>query len=279
MLYGEDAMSTMQAFNLYTIGNMATSPHGLAEYLKFYESQPTFRCGFDYFLVAGGALAKNLAERVWARMCPNLINLYGATEVGPVALADVRVTIPVMGAVGRILPDAEVSIVDESSNELPLGKEGIVRIRADREVAGYYGDPATSAAMFRDGWFHPGDFGYISDDRLLVVTGRQETRLNVGGDKVDLETVENTVAAFPGVSDTAVLTMANALGIEEIYALVASPSGFDETALRTHCHAHLQRVFVPVRFLMVDHIPRNESGKIERKRLIEIARSKLKSGA
>src|SRR5207344_2814004 len=44
MLYGDDAVSTLQSFNLYEIENMATSPYGLAEYLKFYESQPTFRC-------------------------------------------------------------------------------------------------------------------------------------------------------------------------------------------------------------------------------------------
>jgi acyl-coenzyme A synthetase/AMP-(fatty) acid ligase len=274
MLYGDDAVSTLQSFNLYEIENMATSPYGLAEYLKFYESQPTFRCGFDYILVAGGMLTKNLAERAWARMCPNLINLYGATEVGPIALADARVTTPVTGAVGYILPDVQVRITDEASNELSLGKEGIVRVRADRRVSGYYGDPVASAAMFRDGWFYPGDYGYVSDDGLLIITGRQETRLNLGGDKINLETVENVLIVFPGVSDAAVLTMPNAFGIEEIYALIKPQSTLDEGALRAHCQTRLQPTFVPGRFIMVDSIPRNETGKVERKRLLEFAKSK-----
>ena len=95
--------------------------------------------------------------------------------------------------------------------------------------------------MFRDGWFYPGDYGYVADDGLLVITGRQETRLNLGGDKVNPETVENVLAAFPGVSDAAVLTIPNALGIEEIYALIKSQSLLDEGALRTYCQARLER--------------------------------------
>ena len=208
-------------------------------------------------------------------MCPNLISLYGATEVGAIATADARVTTRVPGAVGYILPDAQVQIVDRSDKQLAPGTEGIIRVRTEQGVTGYYGDPTASAAMFRDGWFYPGDYGYVADDGLLVITGRQETRLNLGGDKVNPETVENVLAAFPGVSDAAVLTIPNALGIEEIYALIKSQSLLDEGALRTHCQAQLDRTFVPVRFITVDLIPRNESGKIERGRLLEFAKSKL----
>jgi acyl-coenzyme A synthetase/AMP-(fatty) acid ligase len=277
MLYGQDGATTLQSLNLFKIENMVTSPFGLAEYLKFFESELAFHCNFDHILVAGGMLTKRLAERTWARMCPNLISLYGATEVGAIATADARASTAVPGAVGYILPDAQVQIVDQSDRELSRGSEGIVRVRTDQGIAGYYGDSAASAAMFRDGWFYPGDYGYVGDEDLLVITGRLETRLNLGGDKVNPETVENVLTAFPGISDAAVLARPNALGIEEIYALIASQSGFDESSLRAHCQARLQRTFVPVRFITVDRIPRNESGKIERKRVIEVAKSKIDS--
>ncbi len=273
LVYGEDGPSTLQSLNLFEIQNMATSPFGLAEYLKFFESEPSFRCSFGHILVAGGMLTKSLADRAWARMCPNLISLYGATEVGAIATADARVTTPVSGAVGHILPDAQAQIVDGSDRQQAPGTEGIVRVRTEHGVTGYYGDATASAAMFRDGWFYPGDYGYVADDGLLVITGRKETRLNLGGDKVNPETVENVLAAFPGVSDAAVLTIPNAFGIEEIYALIKSQSLLDEGALRTYCQARLERTFVPVRFITVHHIPRNESGKIERGRLREIAKS------
>ena len=156
MLYGEDGVLTLQSFNLYAMESMATSPHGLAEYLKFYESQPAFACNFDHILVAGGALTKQLAERSWARMCPNLITTYGAAETGAVACGDARITTEVPGAVGFVLPEAEAEIVDQSDRPVRRGTEGIVRVRTAQAADCYFRDPATSARFFREGWFTRG---------------------------------------------------------------------------------------------------------------------------
>jgi acyl-coenzyme A synthetase/AMP-(fatty) acid ligase len=272
VVMGDDAAGTLQSFNLFEIENMATSPYGLAEYLKFYESQPTFGCNFDHILVAGGALTKQLAARAWARMSPNLITTYGAAETGAVASGDARITTEVPGAVGFLLPDAQAEIVDASNRPLPLGKEGIVRVRTAQMADCYLGDPVTSARHFRDGWFYPGDVGYLRDDNLLVVTGRQETLLNIGGDKINPEIVEEVLSSFPAVADSAVLSIPNELGIEDIHALIVPRGPFDEKALRNHCAQHLQRGFIPVRFIKVQLIPRNDMAKIERGRLLELVR-------
>jgi acyl-coenzyme A synthetase/AMP-(fatty) acid ligase len=275
VVMGDDAAGMLQSFNLFGIENMATSPYGLAEYLMFYESQPTFSCNFDHILVAGGALTKQLAARAWARMSPNLITTYGAAETGAVASGDARITTEVPGAVGFLLPDAQAEIVDASNRPLPLGKEGIVRVRTAQMADCYLGDPATSARHFRDGWFYPGDVGYLRDDGLLVVTGRQETLLNVGGDKVNPEIVEEVLSSFPAVADSAVLSIPNELGIEEIHALIVMRMPLDEKALRNHCARHLQPGFIPVRFIPVERIPRNDMAKIERGRLMELIRATL----
>lgn len=203
----------------------------------------------------------------------NLITTYGAAETGAVASADARITVDVAGAVGHILPQAEAEIVDQSDRPLQRGKEGVVRVRTAQAASGYFGDPATSARLFRNGWFYPGDVGYLRDDDLLVITGRQETLLNVGGDKVNPEIVEEVLSTFPAISDSAVLNIANDLGIEEIHALVVPRTSFDETALRSHCAQRLQRVFVPIRFIVVERIPRNDMAKIERGRLMELVRA------
>ena len=120
-----------------------------------------------------------------------------------------------------------------------------------------------------------GDFGYLSDEGLLVISGREETRLNVGGEKIKPEAVEDVLKSFPGLADVAVTTVQNALGIKEICALIAANQPLDQEMLRAHCRARLQRVFVPVRFIAVDRIPRNEMGKIERKRLLDMAKLNL----
>jgi acyl-coenzyme A synthetase/AMP-(fatty) acid ligase len=272
MLMGEDIVGTIQSLNLFQMQNMATSPYGLAEYLKFHEGQPTFHCNFDHVVVAGGALTKQLANRAWARMSPNLITFYGATEAGMVASGDARVTIDVPGAVGFVLPDAQAEIVDNADRPVRSDSEGIVRIRTAQVAESYFRDPATSARHFRDGWFYPGDVGYLRGNGLLVVTGRQETLLNVGGDKVNPEIVEEVLSSHPTIADCAVLNIPNELGIEEIHALIVGRGVYDETELRKHCAQKLQRIFIPVRFVAVERIPRNDMAKIERGGLIELAK-------
>jgi acyl-coenzyme A synthetase/AMP-(fatty) acid ligase len=274
MFHGDDALGTEQSLALFKIQNMATTPRGLTEHIKFYE-HTGLRCGLDHILVVGGNLSKTLAERARETMCPHLISYYGATEVGSVATADAKDVVSIPGAAGYILPDASVDIVDETGNSLGPDQEGIVRIRTPYIASGYVGHPEASARAFRDGCFYPGDFGYVTGNGLFVVTGRAETRINVGGDKINPETVEDVVMKFPGINDAAVLTLSNNFGLEDIYALIQADSTADIGSLRAHCQAKLPRDFVPVRFLVVDRIPRSESGKIERGRLADLAKTKL----
>jgi acyl-coenzyme A synthetase/AMP-(fatty) acid ligase len=279
MLFGQDTIGTLQALNLFEMENMATSPYGLAEYLKFYESQRAFRCNFDHILVAGGALTRQLAARAWARMTPNLITTYGAAETGAVASGDARATTEIPGAVGFVLPEAEAEIVDDKDQPLPRGREGIVRVRTAQAADRYFGDPETSARHFRDGWFYPGDIGYLREDNMLVVGGRQESLINVGGDKINPEIIEELLASFPAIADCAVINSADELGIDKIHALIVPRAAFAESDLRSFCAAKLQRVFVPVRFIAVEKIPRNDMAKIERGKLAELARTKASGQA
>jgi acyl-CoA synthetase (AMP-forming)/AMP-acid ligase II len=137
-------------------------------------------------------------------------------------------------------------------------------------VSGYVGDPPDGRRALRDGCFYPGDVGCLREDGLLVVVGRENLVLNVGGDKVAPEIVEDAILSFGSIDDAAVLTRVNDLGVPELWALVASRSRIDEDALKTHCTRRLERGFVPRRFLAVPGIPRNSAGKIERHRLGEL---------
>jgi acyl-coenzyme A synthetase/AMP-(fatty) acid ligase len=259
---------------LFKMQNLVTTPRGLAEHLKLYENTP-IRCYLDHILVVGGTLNKGLAERAWARMSPHLLSNYGATEVGSIATADARDVVAISGAAGYVQPGVSVESVDESGNPLGPDREGNIRIRTPLIAQGYVGQPEASARAFRDGWFYPGDYGYLTAERLLVITGRQETRLNVGGDKINPERIEEVLKAFPAVNDAAVLTIPSALGVEDVYALIQTDSIFDSEALRAHCRSKISRSFVPVRFIAVDRIPRGETGKIQRGQLLELAKKQI----
>jgi acyl-coenzyme A synthetase/AMP-(fatty) acid ligase len=88
--------------------------------------------------------------------------------------------------------------------------------------------------------------------------------------------VEEVLSAFPAIADCAVLNIANDLGIDEIHALIVPRAAFADGDLRKHCTEKLQRPFVPVRFIAVEKIPRNDMAKIERGKLAELVKENLR---
>jgi acyl-coenzyme A synthetase/AMP-(fatty) acid ligase len=264
--YGDDPEAVIQAFAFHHIQGMIVSPQGLAEYLKFFEAHPEAPCGLDHILTSGSALSRALSERVRARMCVNLTSTYGATETGAVAVAPAHAIADVPGAVGFVVPGAEIEIVDGAGNVLAVDAEGAVRIRTAQTATGYVGNPPEARSAFRDGWFYPGDVGLLRSDGILVIRGRETNVLNLGGDKVRPELVEEVLASSGAVVEAAAFLRPNDLGIAELWAAVVARSAVDEQALRSLCEAAL----TPLRFIVVDALPRNEGGKLERARLSEL---------
>lgn len=269
MVRGPDAVETMQAFILYNVQCMVASPAALAEFVGYYESAPALTSSLDVVLSVGGLLSRPLSERVRARMCSNLIACYGSTEANIVATAPAHAIADTPGAVGYLTPGAIVQIVDHADNVLPTGQEGRVRIGGRFTVDGYRGDTQASQHTFHHGWFYPGDIGCLTADHLLVLSGRETAVLNLGGDKISPERIEQALMSFPGVQQAAAFTLPNAAGIEELAVAVVGQI-FDADGLRRHCEAALPRGFIPTRVIQASDIPRNDMGKIDRRRLSEL---------
>ena len=274
-LRGTDPAETMQAFELYRVQSMVAAPAGMAEFLDLYEQSPTFACPFEVILAGGSLMWKSLADRLRANMCSHLVVSYGATEVSPVATAPYQQVAGIGGAVGFVSPGTIVQAVDDEDRALAPGETGIIRIRGEYCVAGYVGNPPGSDQTFRNGWFYPGDIGNVTADQLLVITGRQTAVINVGGNKMNPETIERVLLAHPGVEQAGVLGVANALGIEEVWAAIVAAPGLDEGSLHRHCQAQLPDLYVPRRFVRVGELPRNAAGKLDRRQLAELARQRL----
>jgi long-chain acyl-CoA synthetase len=96
--------------------------------------------------------------------------------------------------------------------------------------------------------------------------------MNVGGDKTSPETIEAVLMEFPGIDRAGVRSVANAFGIEDIWAAYVSHSGVNERELHVFCQGMMLPAFVPLRFVRVPEIPVNEMGKVDRPRLAEILR-------
>jgi acyl-CoA synthetase (AMP-forming)/AMP-acid ligase II len=272
-LRGADAAETLQAFSLYDVQCMVAAPNGMAEFLSYYEQSPVFSCPFEVMQSIGSTLSPALAERLRARMCTQVLSGYGATEGNPVAAAPSHRIAHIAGAAGYICPGMVVESVDAEGRALARGQEGLIRFRGHTCVSGYLGNPPGSELVFRDGWFYPGDIGTVTSDNILVISGRAKSVINLGGDKVNPEAIDAVLMACPGVVQAAAFGRPNALGIEEVWAAVTGSADLDLEAVRAHCARRLAAERVPVRFIRLPDLPRAASGKVDRRRLLEIAQS------
>jgi acyl-CoA synthetase (AMP-forming)/AMP-acid ligase II len=272
---GENIELLLRTFVEFEVENMVTAPASLAGLVESYEQDPDLHHNWKAVLVGGSLLTPPLADRTRKQICPTILHAYGTTETGMVACAPYQTITNIPGAVGRLLPGISVEIVDDAGRVLPADTEGAVRIRGPSDVDGYIGDPEQSREAFRDGWFYPGDVGSISAGQLLRITGRVKPVLNLGGEKVKPEAVEEVVVSFEGIGQAAVFTTTNALGIEELWCAVVPREAWNEGALRMHCAGKLPPDLIPAGFVVLKELPLNATGKIDRRRLAEISRAKV----
>lgn len=259
---GADASQTMQAFGLYGVQAMVASPSGISEFLHYYEQSPKFGSSFRIIVSAGSLLSPHLAKSVRARLCPNLMSLYGSTETSMVATAPAHMLQNHPKAVGYVLPGATVQTVSASDAVLPIGREGRIRIRTDCMAPNYLG--LNDGQTFKDGWFYPGDTGMLDSEGLLLLGGRETSVINLGGDKINPETLEAALQATPGVAEAGVFSEPDEMGIEQLRIAVVADASVSDQALRECCGRWIPPEQVPARILRVPKLPRNAMGKLDR---------------
>lgn len=174
LLRGGSAAEIETSKTVYRIEHMVTSQQDFQQHVNFYKSERRYRCELDHVVVLGDPLSRELAALGREHMTRNVISCYGFVETGPVAAADSREIAGVSGATGYVLPGVTVEIVDLSDARLPLGAEGLMRVRSGTMVGGYFGNPEQTRRSFRDGFFYPGDRGYLTQKGLLVVSRRAQ---------------------------------------------------------------------------------------------------------
>jgi acyl-coenzyme A synthetase/AMP-(fatty) acid ligase len=267
VMLGDTFDHTLQALESYKAQCWITSPAGLATMLRLHEQADAAPGTLELVISAGDVLPRSLSEQARGRLCAHMISLYGSTEAGFVATAPVHAIEHVSGAVGYVTPGIAVEIVDALDRPLAVGREGAVRIRSAVGVDGYLGNPAESDIAFRGGWFYPGDVGSLTVDNLLVISGRQKAVLNLGGEKINPEAIEEVLRLFPGIEQAAAFGAPDELGVDHVAAAIVARQKIDGDQLRAHCRTYLPPSFVPADFFSVDDLPRNEMGKIDRIRL------------
>ncbi len=236
-------------------------------------------------VIGGSALSKSLAVAAVTRGI-DIFGGYGLSETCPVLTLS-QLTPEIMATdaenqlacrclAGRPIPFVSIRIVDEAMHDLPHdgSTQGEIVVRAPWLTPGYFKDPDNSATLWRGGWLHTGDIGYITADGYLKITDRKKDVIKTGGEWVSSLALEEILLQHPSVGEAAVIAVDDEKWGERPIALVVSVPGttVDEQALLQLIRASTQRGELPRyallhKIVIVKELPKTSVGKLDKKRM------------
>ena len=258
------------AIRRHKVNALSIAPVSLQQVLAAMPADAVPPPSLEMIEVSGSALPSRLGTMARQRLCETLFSHFGATETGGIASAPLFALGGTPGAVGYLHAGVEVQAVDADDRPLPPNTEGVLRIRGGNVVAGYTGDAAASAAVFRNGWFYCGDIGAVSPDGLLTVSGRDGDFINAGGNKLSPQVVEEVLLSLPQVTEAAAFGVPDRMGVVQIWAAIVSAAPVDMPVLRALCRDGLAEK-APKYIIQIKGLPRNANGKVVRAELVKFA--------
>ena len=171
------------------------------------------------------------------------------------------------GSVGLPLPGVELRITDKDCKPVTQGDIGMVEVRGPNVFSGYWRMPDKTAAAFReDGFFITGDLGAVDGDGYVHIVGRGNDMIITGGFNVYPKEVESLIDSLAGVEESAVVGLPHKDFGEGVTAFVVAKPGatITEAAIMAALGGQLAKFKLPKRVIVVDELPRNSMGKVQK---------------
>ena len=199
-----------------------------------------------------------------------LLNGYGLTETTSACATNIGVEFEEHpDSVGRANLTADIRIVDLDGSALPVGERGEICFLSPQNTKGYWNNPEATAEVFRDGWFHSGDVGYLDDDGYLHVSDRLKDVVIRGGENIYCPEVEAVIFQHPAVAEVVVFGLPEQVMGERLCAAVVVRDGesLDLDDLRAHVGEHLAGFKCPEALFLTDELPKTATSKVAKREL------------
>ncbi len=217
------------------------------------------------FISGSAPLLASTHEAFAARTGHRILERYGMTET------NMNTSNPydgprVAGTVGPPLPDVELKVTDPATGAaLPDGEIGQIEVRGPNVFMGYWQMPEKTAEELReDGFFITGDLGFVDTQGYVQIVGRNKDLIISGGYNIYPKEIELLLDAQPGVLESAVIGVPDADFGERVLAVVVADGPLDVEALKAACTDRLARFKHPREIVVVDALPRNTMGKVQK---------------
>lgn len=254
----------------------ATILFGVPTMLQMMADSPLFKkadlSSVRYAIVGGAPMPIPLIN-IWHEKGVFIRQGYGLTEVGPnVFSLHQDDAIRKKGSIGFPNFYFDVKVVDEAGNTLGAKEVGELWLKSPVVTPGYWGKPEETAKAITDGWFHTGDMVTKDDEGYFFVVDRKKNMFISGGENVYPAEIEKFLLTHQAIKEAAVIGVQDErwgeVGKAFIVAKVGEKISSEETA--EYCKGKLAKYKTPKYFVVVDEIPKNEAGKIDRKKLLAI---------
>jgi long-chain acyl-CoA synthetase len=246
-------------------------PYQFAALASLPEDSPADLSGLKWCISSGDVLPQQTYQRFLARFGLPIRSLYGSTEAGSICINTDPAEMMQFGSLGLALKNVALQIRDEAGQELPNSHSGQIWVKSPvMPPTGYDNRPELNAQAFRAGYYNTGDIGQKDARGHLVITGRKQTFVDVGGYKVDIGEVEEVLQSHPQVREAAALGVEVPNLGELIKAVVVTHGPCQEADLLAYCRERLAAFKIPRLVEFRAALPRSPIGKVLKKELADV---------
>lgn len=205
---------------------------------------------------------------------------YGMTEIGMATLnppsGEIR-----LGSIGKLAPGYEMTLRDEAGEEVPDGAQGRLWIRSPANTIGYWENPVATAETIVDGWLDTGDVMRVDDDGYLYFCGRQKQIIIHDGSNICPQEVEEAISEHPAIEAVGVVGVHDLVHGENVRAYVTLKEGANRPTSAELIRFARERVGykAPEEVVVLEQMPLNATGKVDRVTLKQIAEDRLAASA
>ncbi len=182
--------------DLFAISTLVTTPLIMEDLVKLDFPRKLYR-SLDHVTMSGAAATPALIDAVAEKISDRVILTYGNTELGAIAKFRYSRDEFVPGIVGKVFAGIDIEFVDDGGQSVEQGTEGLIRMRRNNVLAEprYINVEEVRGERFDGDWFFPGDRGWLDGKGNLIIAGRDDNVINVGGNKFSLELIESEIEA------------------------------------------------------------------------------------
>ncbi|WP_083211139.1 acyl-CoA ligase FadD12 [Mycolicibacterium porcinum] len=195
-----------------------------------------------------------------------IYNNYNATEAGMITTATPADLRAAPDTAGKPAEGTEIRILDSEFRPVPTGEVGTIYVRNSTQFDGY---TSGTTKDFHEGFMSSGDVGYLDDAGRLFVVGRDDEMIVSGGENVYPIEVEKILAGHPEVAEAAVIGVDDTQYGQRLVAFVVLSGAITPDDLKAYVRENLANYKVPREITVLDELPRNSTGKIDRRQLQE----------